>query len=211
MQVDRARVHGCGRLAGLGTPDHPAGVGLDDGDLASGRTPNVHPIVWINVRRREVFPRSTPQQALADQVAGHRFDVPRQHLGILQGHFGGRAEQLRSHHVGVGRVDHHPLDRFPEQCLGMVHQIGVERIVTGDQHHQRALAATARSAGLLPERGNGSGETSQQHGVEPGDVDAEFQRVRGGQPAQFAVGQRILQRAAVLGEVTGAVGGHRGT
>ena len=90
----------------------------------------------------------------------------------------------------------------------MVHQVGVQRVVAGDQHDQRALAAPARAAGLLPERRHGARKAGQHHRVQTRDVDAQFQRVGGGQPAQFAVGQRAFQRAPVLGEITGPVGGH---
>ena len=91
----------------------------------------------------------------------------------------------------------------------MVDQVGVQRVVARDQQDQRALPATAGPAGLLPERRDGAREAGQHHRVQAGDVDAEFERVGGGQPAQFAVGQRTFQRAAVLGEIAGAVGRHR--
>ena len=131
------------------------------------------------------------------------------HLGLLERQFGCRAEKLRPENVRVGGVDDHPLDRFVQQRRRMVDQIGVQRIVAGDQHHQRTLAAPARAAGLLPERRDRPGKTGEHHRVQPGDVDAQLQRVGGGQAAQPALGQGTLQRAAVLGEITGPVRRHR--
>ena len=39
-----------------------------------------------------------------------------------------------------------------------MHQVGIQRVVAGHQHHERALSAPAGSAGLLPERGDRSGK-----------------------------------------------------
>ncbi len=90
----------------------------------------------------------------------------------------------------------------------MVDQVGVERVVAGHQHHQRLVAASAGPAGLLPERGPGAGEARHDHGVQPGDVDTELQRVRGGDPEQVAADQRGLQRPPLLRQVAAAVGRH---
>lgn len=109
----------------------------------------------------------------------------------------------------VNRIDHHALDRFVQQCCGMVDQIRVQRIVTGNQHHQRALAAPARPARLLPERGHRPGKTSQHHRIQSGDINAQLQSVGGSQPAQLALGQGLVQRATVLGKITGPIRRHR--
>lgn len=91
----------------------------------------------------------------------------------------------------------------------MVDQIRVQRIVTGNQHHQRALAAPARPARLLPERGHRPGKTSQHHRIQSGDINAQLQSVGGSQPAQLALGQGLVQRATVLGKITGPIRRHR--
>ena len=96
-----------------------------------------------------------------------------------------------------------------QQRGGVVDQVGVQRVVAGDQHDQRALAPPARPAGLLPERGDRSGEPGEHHRVQAGDVDTQLQRVGGGQAAQSPLGQGALQRGAVLGEVTGPIRRHR--
>ena len=89
----------------------------------------------------------------------------------------------------------------------MMHEIGVERVVAGDEHHQRPGAAPAGTATLLPERRDRPGETGDDDRVEPGDVDAELERVGGRDAEQATVGEGRLELAAVLGQVSGAVGG----
>ena len=45
-----------------------------------------------------------------------------------------------------------------------------------------------------------------QHRVEPADVDAELEGVGGREPDELAAAQRVLERAALLGQVAAAVG-----
>ncbi len=54
----------------------------------------------------------------------------------------------------------------------MVHEVGVQRIVAGDQHPGGVLSTAPRPAQLLPHRGAGAGEPGHQDRIEPGDVDA---------------------------------------
>ena len=70
--------------------------------------------------------------------------------------------------------------------LGVVHQVGVQRVVAGDQDGDRPAAVAAGPASLLPQGRPGARPAGDQHGVEPGDVDAEFQRGRGGQAGDRA-------------------------
>jgi hypothetical protein len=116
------------------------------------------------------------------------------------------AREVRGEDVGVGRVEHAALHRGAEQRVRVVHQVGVERVVPGHEHHQRGVRGAPGPAGLLPERGPGAGEARHQHGVEPGDVDAQLEGVGGGHPDQVPPGERGLQRAALLGQVAAAVG-----
>ena len=90
----------------------------------------------------------------------------------------------------------------------MVNQVGVQRVISGDQNDQRALSAPTAPTSLLPERGDGARKSCQQHSVQPGDVDTQFQGVGGGQSAHRTFGQRPFDRAAVLGEIAGTIGGH---
>ena len=150
--------------------------------------------------------RSTPSATSSSSTAvGRR---PAEHVGHVplgQRQLGGRAHQLRREHVGVVRVEHAPLDRRAEQRLRVVHQVGVHRVVAGDEHDQGLVAGPSGPARLLPERRPRAGEAGHDHGVQPGDVDAQLQRVRGGHAEQLAGLQRRLQRPALLGQVAAAV------
>ena len=64
----------------------------------------------------------------------------------------GRSEaELRGQDVRVARIEDRCLDRTTEDRFRMVHEIGVERIVTGDEHDQRTLAGPPGPPGLLPQ------------------------------------------------------------
>ena len=71
---------------------------------------------------------------------------------------------------------------------------------------ERVPGAAPGPADLLPERRAGAGEAGHQHGVEAADVDAELEGVGRRQPEQLARAQRLLERAALLGQVAAAVG-----
>ena len=122
---------------------------------------------------------------------------------------GGGAAQVRAEHVRVGRVEHGRLDRrgrtappggAPGRCRA-----------GRPGPPARTSASSAGAAGparLLPQRGQGARVAGEQHRVQPGHVDAELQRVGGGQAEQRAVEQRLLQGAPLLAQVAGPVGGH---
>lgn len=137
-------------------------------------------------------PRRRSEPAF-DQVGHDRFDPPVLDLSLLKWQFRCRAEQLRTGDVGIRRVDHHPLDGLTEQGFGVVDQVGVQRVVACDQHHEGALTAPAGAPGLLPERRNGAGKSCHQDRIESCDVDPQFQGVGGGKSPQLAVGQRTFQ------------------
>ena len=120
---------------------------------------------------------------------------------------GGRA-QVRAEHVGVVRVEDVGLDGLAEQRLGMVDQVGVQRVVARHHHAECVARAAPGAADLLPQRGPGAGEAGEQHGVEPADVDAELEGVGGGEPEQPPGAQGLLQLAALLGQVAAAVRRH---
>ena len=209
VQIDGTRVHRGGGLAGTGVAQHPAGVRLEDRDLTTDRSPDVHGGVGIEAGRREVSAGPAAQQSVVDECAGHGLGVPHPDFCVSQREFSGRAQQLRTQHVGIGRVNHHAFDRLVQESSGMMHQIGVERVVAGDEHHQSALAAPARPPGLLPERRDRARKARQHNSVQSGDVDTEFERIGRRHATQSPVGQRAFQCAAILGQVSRPVGGHR--
>ena len=199
-------MHGCGGLPGLGVAQQSASARLDDGNAAAARPADIHVVVRLQTGSREVPSGAKAQESLCRQCFGHGFGFPCPNLVLCNWHFGCGTEQLRTNHIGIRRIDHHPLDRFAQQGFRMMDKVGVQRVVAGDQHHQRPLTSSAATARLLPERGDRPGESGQQHGIQSSDVDSQFQRVGGGQAAQLAVGQGSLEYATVLGEIAGAVG-----
>ena len=117
------------------------------------------------------------------------------------------AHRCGREHVRVVGVEHGRLDRPAEQRLRVVDEVGVERVVAGDEHGERALPGPPGPAGLLPQRGPGAGPAGEQHGVQAGDVDARararWSTATPEQPPRLQVG---LQRAPLLGQVAAAVG-----
>jgi len=63
---------------------------------------------------------------------------------------GRRRRQVRRQHVRVGRVEHGGLERMVQQDGRMVQQIGVQRVIAGDEHRYRVAAGPPGSPGLLP-------------------------------------------------------------
>ena len=132
-------------------------------------------------------------------------------LGELRGtkgEFGRRGTQMRCQHVGVGSLEHRGLHGHVKNSLRVIHQVGVQGIVSGDQRGQRVLAGTPRAADLLSERGTSAGPPGDQNGVEPGDVDAQFQGGGTGHPEQPTVPQGLFQLTPFLGKEPRAIGGH---
>ena len=143
-----------------------------------------------------------PAAQVRGDVGGGRAEQPEIRLGQRQ--LGGGRAQVRGQHVGIPRIEHGRLDRMP-QDLRVVDEVGVERVVPGDQHRDRAGAPPAGPASLLPQGRPGAWPAGDEHGVQAGDVDPEFEGGGGGQAGQPAPTQRRLHAAPVLGQVSGPV------
>ena len=130
--------------------------------VARSRRVQYHP-----VGRRRSSPRST-RSSRTSCIA----DAEDRLVVLRQRQLGGGGAQVRAQDVRVGRVEHRRLDRTAEQRGGVVDEVGVQGVVAGDQHGERALTGPPGPAGLLPHRGDGAGEPGDQDGVEAGDVDA---------------------------------------
>ena len=89
----------------------------------------------------------------------------------------------------------------------MVHQVGVERVVVGDEHGERVLATASSSADALGKGCAGTRPTGHDDRVQPGDVDAQLQCGGAGQAQQLAVAESAFELAALLGGVPGPVRG----
>ena len=90
--------------------------------------------------------RPAAQQPAGHQVLGHlgRGRPEQRQVVVGERQLGGRRAQVRGEHVRVVGVEHGRLDRPAEQRLGVVHEVGVERVVARDEHRQRALRRRGR-------------------------------------------------------------------
>ena len=118
-----------------------------------------------------------------------------------------RARDLGPQHERVLRVH----DRTLGLAVGQLPRVRgvplVELVVAGDEHRRRAPSGAAGTTGLLPHRRERPGEPVEDHGVEPADVDAELERVRGRDAEQPAARQVAFELAPFFGEVSGAIRG----
>ena len=89
-------------------------------------------------------------------------------------------------------------------------EVGVERVVGGHEQGQGVAPRPSGPARLLVQRRHGARPAGEEHGVEPADVDAEFERARRGDAPQRSRAQSALEGAALLGQVSAAVRGHEG-
>jgi len=87
----------------------------------------------------------------------------------------------------VGGVEHGVFHWRAQQRIRVVDQVGVHRLVAGHQYRHRALPASARAPGLLPKRRHRARKPRHHHRVQPADVDAQLQRIRGRNPQQLPV------------------------
>jgi hypothetical protein len=140
-----------------------------------------------------------PDDRLGRLATGQRSG--REEVQVLRPHrqLRSRAAQLRRQDVRILRVEHRRFDRPAEDRLGVVGEVGVQWVVTGDEHDQRLLARAAGPTGLLPQRRDRPRKAGQHHRVQSGDVESEFQRVRRRHAQQFAGRERRLQGPSLLG------------
>src|SRR5699024_3062762 len=152
----------------------------------------------------------TAQEASGDQVA-QQWGAGRAEAVLVcfgQWHFSSRCAQVRGQYVGVLRVEGGGFHIGFEDGFGVVHQVGVQGVVAGDEDRQPIGPGAARAPDLLPQRDAGAGPSGDQYGVQAGDVHAQFEGVGAGHGEQFATAQGLFECAAFFGQVPAAVGGH---
>ena len=98
--------------------------------------------------------------------------------------------QVRAEHERVVDRDDRPLNRALEDRFGVLHQIGIQGILAGDEDGGSVAAVAPGSADLLPKGGQGSGEPGGDDGVHPGNVDPQFEGVRARDAPQPAFVER---------------------
>ena len=213
MHVNGALVDRRVRAGGLGRAEQLARGDVDDREaLRGGRAQR-------DLRRRV-------GAGAARHVAGARHaGAPAELAGaleLLRGRLPARAEELG---VGLreralvrraqqvlpvdqrrGVIEDRRLDRAVQELVGVAAEELVERVLAGQEHGQAAPPAP-RPAPHLAQRGDGSGERDHQRAVQLADVDPELERVGRDDRAQLAAHQPLLELAALLGGVAGAVGG----
>ena len=160
----------------------------------------------VQLRHREPASRPAAQKARGGQVIHHVARAERLHVGLTQRPLHRRAVHVPAQNERVGGVEHGVFHRRAQQRVGVVDQVGVHRLVAGHQHRHRALPAPARAPGLLPKRRHRARKPRHHHRVQPADVDAQLQRVRGRHPQQLTGVQAALQLAAVLRQIPRPVG-----
>ena len=130
-------------------------------------------------------------------------------VSLGEGELAGGGAQMRKEDVRIAGVEGIDLDRRGDDGLGMRQQVLVQRVVPPDEHGDAGFARAARSSDLLGERGVRARPPRDDDGVQPGDVDAEFQGVRARQGANGSRSQCVLECAAFFGQVAAPVGCHR--
>ncbi len=84
-------------------------------------------------------------------------------------------------------------------------EVGVHRLVPGDEHHHRALAPASGPARLLPRAGDAAGIAGHDAGVERANINPQFQRVGAHHAHDLAVAQSPLDVPALSGQVAASV------
>ena len=105
----------------------------------------------------------------------------------------------------VVRVEARLLGRALEQELGVVDDVLVDRRARGDEDRDARALPPAGPPELLPGRRDRARIAGQDRHVEPADVDAELERVRGDDAEDLAVAQAVLDRPALGRQVAAAV------
>lgn len=127
-------------------------------------------------------------------------------IRLLQRNFRGRGAQVPAQHVRIAGMDDSRIDGSIEDDLGMVDDVGVQRVVTGDEYRHPPLSRTPGPTSLLPQRCQSSWPPGDDDEVEAGDVDPELQRIRRRHRQQSTRAQCGLEQPALLGEVAAAIG-----
>ncbi len=207
VDVDGPAVHGAVGGAGVDRSEQAPGSGLHDTHGGPAGAPDVDQVGGPVATRPEPSGGAPPQQvALGQLLEDRRGRGPEEvEVGLAQGELRRGGAEVGCQHIRVVRVEHGRFDRAPENRLGMVHQERVERVVAGHQDGQSALSRASRTPCLLPEGGPRARPPGQHHGVEAGDVHAEFEGVRRRHTEHGAGAQGGLELQPVLREITGPV------
>ena len=97
----------------------------------------------------------------------------------------------------------------PPQVVRVGHDVLVEGAAARHQYGRRRRPTPPSPAGLLPGAGDAAGVAGHNHGVQPANVDAQFQGVGRHDAAHRAVAQTRLDATALGGQVAAPVAADR--
>ena len=109
-------------------------------------------------------------------------------------------------HVRVIRVHHRGLQGAAKEFVRVFKEILVQGVGLGQQDDEGVAAGPPHPAGPLPGGDHGAGIANQDADVQTADVDAHLQGAGGDHPSHPACGQGLLDLAALLRQIAGAIG-----
>ena len=115
-----------------------------------------------------------------------------------------RRVDVRIENPRVRVVEPRCFDPALKQRFGIVHEELVEGVFARNQNGE-TVAASARTAPLLSQRGDGAGKADRDGAIELTDVDPELERIGRRDTEQITARQARLDLAPLRGRVAGAI------
>ncbi len=203
MQVDRALMDGRVGAAALDEAEHGSRRSIDDGErVGIGGTER-------HVRSGVILagPDDAGRRLLQSRVGARcvdRLRAERRGIVVRDRRFVGSGAHMTGKHARVRVVEDRCLDAAAEQLVGLPHEELIERVLGRDQNGE-PVAATSRASPLLAQGRDRAREADGDDRIEQADVDPELERVRRGDSEQLAGGEPLLDLAAFVRRVAGAV------
>ncbi len=210
MHVHRARVHGCRGGRSIDGAEQSTGAVLHHAHRSAAAAAQVGQVGGALAARPEPPARPLAQESVGDDIVDDRSRCraePGIEIVLDQRDLGGGGAQVRGEDVPVPRIEHAGLDVPVEDDVRVVDEVGVQRVVPGDEDAQGRRPGSAGPAELLPQARPRSRPACGDDDVETADVDAHLECVGGGEGPHAPLPQPGLQRPALLGQVPAAVGG----
>jgi hypothetical protein len=107
----------------------------------------------------------------------------------------------------VPGIEYRPFELPAEEQLGMMDDVLVEGVRHRDEHDRAVASPPSDPSDPLPGRDQGTGVSDKDAEIEAPDVDAQLERAGREHREQFTAEEPSLDPTALLGEVSGAVGG----
>ena len=126
-------------------------------------------------------------------------------LAQLERELEGGASQVRQQDVQVVRVEPRLLGPAAQQERRVVDDVPVDGRGGRDDDGHAHVAASTGTADLLPRRRDGARIAGEDRHIEPADVDAQLERVRGHDAQHLAVAQPALDGASFGGQIARAI------